>query len=89
MVFINEILIYSKDKEEHAYHLRTTLQILREHHLYAKLKKCEFWLIKMSFLGHLVSKEGIKADPKKIKAVTEWPKRTNVTEARSFLGLAG
>jgi len=88
VVFIDDILIYSKDKKEHANHLRTVLQTLREHQLYAKLKKCEFWLTKVTFLGHLVTKEGIKVDPQKINAVVEWPRPTNVTEVRSFLGLA-
>ena len=63
MVFIDDILIYSKDKGEHDSHLRTVLLTLREHRLYAKLKKCEFWLAKVTFLGHVVSKETIKVDP--------------------------
>ena len=87
-VFIDDILIYSKDKEEHANHLRTLLQSLREHQLYAKLQKCEFCLTEVTFLGHVASKEGIKVDPQKIKASSAWPKPTNVTEVRSFLGLA-
>jgi len=82
-------LIYSKDNEEHAQHLRIVLQTLREHQLYAKLKKCEFWLEEVVFLGHVVCKEGIKVDPQKIRAIVDWPRPTNVTEVRSFLGLAG
>jgi len=89
VVFIDDILIYSKDREEYAEHLRTILQTLRENQLYAKLKKYEFWLTEVIFLGHVVSKEGIKVDLQKIKAITEWPRPTNVTEVRSFLGLAG
>jgi len=87
VVFINDILIYSKDKEEHINHLRTMLQTLREHQSYAKLKKCEFWVTEVTFLGHVVTKEGIKVDTQKINAVVEWPRPTNVTEVRSFLGL--
>jgi len=82
-------LIYSRDNEEHAQHLRIVLQTLREHQLYAKLKKCEFWLEEVVFLGHVVCKEGIKVDPQKIRAIVDWPRPTNVTEVRSFLGLAG
>jgi len=62
---------------------------LREHQLYGKLKKCEFWLEEVVFLGHVVTKERIKVDPQKVKAIKEWSKPTNVTEIRSFLGLAG
>jgi len=62
---------------------------LREHQLYGKLKKCEFWLEEAVFLGHVITKEGSKVDPQKVKAITEWPRPTNVTEIRSFLGLAG
>ena len=89
MVFIDDILVYFKDKEEHAQHLRIVLQTLREHQLYAKLKKCEFWLEEVMFFRHVVSKEGIKVNLHKIKAMMEWPRPTNVTEVRSFLGLAG
>jgi len=89
VVFIDDILIYSRNNEEHAQHLRLVLKTLREHKLYAKLKKCEFWLEQVVFLGHVVSKEGIKVDPQKIKAIVDWPRPTNVTEIRSFLGLAG
>jgi len=85
VVFVDDILILSKDKDEHADHLRTVLQILREYQLYAKLKKCEFWLTEVTFLGHVVTKEVIKVDLQKIKAVIEWPRPTNVTEVRSFL----
>ena len=89
IIFIDDILIYSKSQAEHESHLRTVLQTLREHELYAKLSKCDFWLQEVDFLGHVVCKEGIKVDPKKVEAVMHWPRPTNVTEIRSFLGLAG
>ena len=75
MVFIDDILIYSKDRDEHAEHLRMVLQALREHQLYGKLKKCEFWLEEAVFLGYVVSKEGIKVNPQKVKAISEWSLR--------------
>ncbi|XP_050222329.1 uncharacterized protein LOC126672422 [Mercurialis annua] len=89
IVFIDDILIYSRSEEEHAFHLRTILQTLREHQLYAKFSKCEFWLDQVTFLGHVVSKDGIKVDPTKIEAVMDWQRPRSVTEIRSFLGLAG
>ena len=89
VVFIEDILVYSKDRESHDTHLRVVLEILRKEQLYAKLSKCEFWLTEVSFLGHIVSKEGIRVDPKKIEVVVEWKPPRNVTEVRSFLGLAG
>ena len=89
IVFIDDILIYSKSQEEHEEHLRIVLQILRERKLYAKLKKCEFWLNQVMFLGHVISKDGITVDPNKIEAVVNWDRPTNVSEVRSFLGLAG
>jgi len=88
VVFIDDILIYSKDREEHADHLRMVLQTLREHQLDGKLKKCEFWLGEVVFLGYVVTKVGIKGGSQKAKAITEWSRPTNVTEIRSFLGLA-
>ncbi|KAL5583519.1 hypothetical protein UlMin_015961 [Ulmus minor] len=75
--------------EEHESHLRVVLQTLKQHHLYAKFSKCEFWLKSVQFLGHVISKDGISVDPSKIEAVSKWPAPTNVTEIRSFLGLAG
>jgi len=80
-------LIYSKDREEHADHLRMVLQTLMEHQLYGKLKKSEIWLEEVVFLGHVVIKEGTKADPQKVNSIMEWSRPTNVTEIRSFLGL--
>ena len=69
--------------------MRTVLQILRERKLFAKLKKCEFWLDEVVFLGHVIKKDGISVDPQKIEASVNWPTLTNVTEVRSFMGLAG
>ena len=89
VVFIDDILIYSQSIEEHVEHLRTVLQTLREKQLYAKFKKCEFWLEEVSFLGHIISGKGIAVDPAKVDAVLAWKSPTNVTEIRSFLGLAG
>ncbi|KAG8496931.1 hypothetical protein CXB51_008102 [Gossypium anomalum] len=89
VVFIDDILIYSCDESEHAEHLKLVLQILRDKQLYAKFSKCEFWLREVSFLGHVVSALGIRADPSKISAIMDWKPPRNVTEVRSFLGLAG
>ncbi|XP_071901271.1 uncharacterized protein [Coffea arabica] len=89
VVFIDDILIYSKTQEEHVKHLEIVLQILREHKLYAKFSKCEFWLEEISFLGHKVSKDGIAVDPAKVEAVMNWKRPETPTEIRSFLGLAG
>ena len=69
VVFINDILVYSKNEKEHEQHLRIVLQTLREKQLYAKLRKCDFWLKEVFFLGHIVSTEGIKVDPTKIEAI--------------------
>ena len=89
VVFIDEILVYSKDAQEHEHHLRIVLQILREKQLFAKLSKCDFWIKEVSFLGHIVSVEGIRVDLLKIEAVINWKPPRNVTEVRSFFGLAG
>ena len=89
VVFIDDILVYSKDQESYDTHLRVVLETLRKKQLYAKLSKCEFWKNEVSFLGHIVSKEGIQVDPKKIEVVVEWKPPRNITEVRSFLGLAG
>ncbi|KAL0558819.1 hypothetical protein IC582_003401 [Cucumis melo] len=89
IVFIDDILIYSKTEAEHEEHLRMVLQTLRDNKLYAKFSKCEFWLTQVSFLGHVVSKDGVSVDPAKIEAVTGWTRPSTVSEVRSFLGLAG
>jgi hypothetical protein len=84
MIFIDDILIYSSMEE----HLQIVLQRLREHQLYAKFSKCEFWIKEVPFLGHVVSPEGIAVDPGKVKDVVEWKPPTTVSEVRSFVGLA-
>ncbi|WRX23202.1 Reverse transcriptase domain - like 10 [Theobroma cacao] len=89
VVFTDDILIYSKSREEHEQYLKIVLQTLREHRLYAEFSKCEFWLESVAFLGHVVSKDGVQVDPKKVEVVEKWPRPTLVTEIRSFLGLAG
>ncbi|KAL8120200.1 hypothetical protein AgCh_017373 [Apium graveolens] len=89
IVFIDDILIYSRSEEEHAEHLRIVLEILRKEKLYAKFSKCEFWLKEVQFLGHVISKEGILVDLAKIEAVANWEQPTTPTEVRSFIGLAG
>ena len=89
IVFMDDILVYSKTPKEHEEHLRTTLQLLGDHKLYAKFSKCDFLLSKVHFLGHVVSKEGVSVDPAKVEAVSKWTLPTSVKEIRSFLGLAG
>jgi hypothetical protein len=89
VVFIDDILIYSKNLEDHAIHLRIVLQRLRDHHLYAKLSKCEFWLDTVKFLGHTISNDGISVDPSKVQEVMDWKPPTSVHQIRSFLGLTG
>lgn len=89
IVFIDDILIYSRSKEEHDWHLRIVLEKLREHKLYAKLSKCSFWQRKIGFLRHVITEAGVAVDQEKIKAVIQWPIPKNATEVRSFLGLAG
>ena len=89
IVFIDDILIYSKNEEEHEAHLRQVLQRLSVEKLYAKFSKCEFWLNKVIFLGHVVSDKGISVDPSKIEVIISWKQPKSVTEIRSFLGLAG
>nr|GEW64174.1 putative reverse transcriptase domain-containing protein [Tanacetum cinerariifolium] len=88
IVFIDDILVYSKTKEEHEEHLRIVLGTLCQEKLYAKFLKCEFWLGQVAFLGHIASANGITMDPTKVEAITKWPRLKTVTEVRSFLGLA-
>ena len=88
IVFIDDILVYSPIVVEHERHLRMILQTLREPQLYAKFSKCEFWLSEVAFLGHIVTRDGISVDPKKVEVIQNWPRPTSVTEIRSFLGLA-
>ncbi|GJZ53083.1 putative reverse transcriptase domain-containing protein [Tanacetum coccineum] len=89
IVFINDILIYSKSKEEHEVHLKLVLELLRKEKLYAKFFKSEFWLQEVYFLRHVVNQSGIHVDPSKIKAVKNWNAPITPSEVRSFLGLAG
>jgi hypothetical protein len=89
VVFIDDILIYSKNPEDHRNHLRIVLQRLRDHHLYAKFSKCEFWLDTVKFLGHTISSNGISVDPSKVQEVMDWKPPTSVHHIHCFLGLAG
>jgi hypothetical protein len=89
IVYLDDILIYSKTAEEHAAHLETVLALLRKHQLYAKLSKCQFYQQKIRFLGHTISADGISVDEDKIKAIQDWPVPRDVKELRAFLGLAG
>ena len=89
MVFMDVILIYSPSEEEHEDHLRVVLQLLRDHQLYAKFSKCEFWLTKVRFLGHVVSASCMSVDPEKVEAVMSWERPKSDFEKRSFLGLLG
>ena len=89
VVFVDDILIYSKTEKEHEDHLRTVLQALKEHQLYAKFNKCEFWLTKVKFLGHVVSASGVSVDLEKVEAVMSWERLKSVFEICSFLGLVG
>jgi hypothetical protein len=88
VVFFDNILIYSKSEEEHAQHLRVILQRLRDHQLYAKFRKCAFWLREVPFLLHVISAEGIAVDPSKVQEVLDWKSPKSVTQIHSFLGLA-
>jgi hypothetical protein len=89
VVIIDDILVYSKSEEEHAEHLRVVLTCLRDHQLYAKFSKCEFWLKEVQFLGHVLSAEGVAVDPGKVKDILNWKPPISVHEVRSFLGMAG
>jgi hypothetical protein len=89
VVFIDDILIYSKSDSEHEEHLRMVLQKLLDNQLYAKFTKCDFWLDEVHFLGHIISKGGIAVDPAKVTAIMGWKTPSTVSEIRSFLGLAG
>ena len=88
VVFFDDILIYSKSKEEHVEHVRKVLELLRQNKLFAKMSKCDFLKDKVEFLGHVIGKSGVETDPKKTEAITKWPIPQNVSDLRSFLGLA-
>ncbi|XP_035836191.1 uncharacterized protein LOC110886480 [Helianthus annuus] len=89
IVFIDDILVYSRSRAEHANHLREVLEILRKEKLYAKFSKCAFWLREVQFLGHVINKDGVLVDPTKVEVVVNWVPPKNPSEVRSFLGLAG
>ncbi|GJX33221.1 putative reverse transcriptase domain-containing protein [Tanacetum coccineum] len=89
IVFIDDILIYSKHKQEHKEHLKIILELLKKEELYAKFSKCEFWIPKVQFLGHVIDSEGIHVDPAKIESIKDWTSPKSPTEIRQFLGLAG
>ncbi|GJV47384.1 putative reverse transcriptase domain-containing protein, partial [Tanacetum coccineum] len=89
IVFIDDILVYSKDEEEHGKHLKIILELLRKERLYAKFFKCDFWLDSVQFLGHVIDRNGIHVDPAKIEAIRNWVAPTTPTEVRQFIGLAG
>eukprot|EP00253_Pinus_taeda_P022539 PITA_22539 len=89
LIFIDDILIYSLNMKEHEEHLRIVLQTLREHQLYGKFSKCDFYKEQIQYLGHIITKEGIAVDPEKIKTIMEWPTPKDVADIRSFMGLVG
>ena len=89
MVFVDDILIYSKYKEDREGHLRIVLQVLRDHQLYAKFSKCEFWLTDVKFLGHVVLDLGVSMDSEKVEVVISWERPKLVFEIRNFLGFGG
>ncbi|GJR84785.1 putative reverse transcriptase domain-containing protein [Tanacetum coccineum] len=89
IVFIDDILIYSKNKQEHEEHLKLILELLKKEELYAKFSKCEFWIPKVQFLGHVIDSEGIHVDPAKIESIKDWASPKSPTEIHQFLGLAG
>ncbi|KAL4009770.1 hypothetical protein IC575_031144 [Cucumis melo] len=89
IVFTDDILVYSVDRESHEEHLRIVLQTLHDKQLYAKFSKCEFWLEEVVFLGHIVSAKGVSVDPQKVEAIVNWERPTNATEVRSCLGFKG
>jgi hypothetical protein len=88
VVFIDDILVYSRSEEEHEEHLCLALLKLREHRLYANLSKCKFWMKQVAFLGHVISKGGVSVDPSKDQDVLSWNAPTSVGDIQSFLGLA-
>nr|GFA79796.1 reverse transcriptase domain-containing protein [Tanacetum cinerariifolium] len=89
IVFIDNILIYSKDDKEHEEHLKAILELLKEEKLFAKFSKCEFWILMVQFLGHVIDSRGIHVDPAKIESIKDWVSPKTPTEIRQFLGLAG
>ncbi|GJY97041.1 putative reverse transcriptase domain-containing protein [Tanacetum coccineum] len=88
IVFIDDILIYSKSKQEHEEHLKLILELLKKEELYAKFSKCEFWIPKVQFLSHMIDSQGIHVDPAKIKSIKDWTSPKIPTKICQFLGLA-
>jgi hypothetical protein len=88
VVFIDDILVYSENEKDHEEYLRIILTRLRDHKLHAKFSKCEFWLKKVPFLGHILSENGVSVDPSKVQEVMDWKAPITVPKVRSFLGLA-
>jgi ribonuclease HI len=89
VVFIDDILVYSQNEQEHEEHLRKVLQRLRDCQLYAKLSKCKFWISKVLFLGHIINRDGLDVDPKKVAVILDWKAPKDVREIKSFIGMAG
>ncbi|GJT77474.1 putative reverse transcriptase domain-containing protein [Tanacetum coccineum] len=89
IVFIDDIIIYSKNKEENEKHLKIILELLKNEQLYAKFSKCDFWLESVQFLGHVINNKGVHVDPAKVEAIKNWSAPTTPKEVRQFLGLAG
>ena len=89
LVFFNDILIYSKNEEDNAHHVRCILKLLRENNLYAKRSKCTFFTNCIKYLGFIISKEGVSTDPSKVEAVVMWSTPKSIREVRGFLGLIG
>ena len=89
LVFFDDILVYSKSMTDHIRHLRIVLEVLAKNQLYAKMSKCKFACLEVDYLGHIISGEGVKTDPKKIMAMQEWPIPKDVKSLRGFLGLTG
>ncbi|XP_057444223.1 uncharacterized mitochondrial protein AtMg00860-like [Lotus japonicus] len=88
-MFIDDILIYSKSKEEHEEHLRQVLEVLQEKELYANESKCELWMEEVKFLGHVISSKGVAVDPSKIESILAWEQPKTTSDIRSFVGLVG
>ena len=88
LLYLDDVLVFSKNADEHAQHLRLVFEVLRKHKLYAKLKKCEFNKCELKFLGHMVGREGVRVDPDKMAVVQKWPVPKTVKELQGFLGLA-
>ena len=89
MIFFDDILVFSKTWEEHLHHLEEVISILESESLYAKESKCEFGMTELLYLGHIISADGVRVDPEKIRAIVDWPTPTNLTQFKGFFGLCG